>query len=281
MKIYRYWVKIRKQLNLGVNQPQETVIYGKSNLSEQDAKQNAEEQFRIIQDRINHNEYFSDANDYEVTIKEPMLEEIAPGNIITRNYYGAEILNTETLIIADIDAHDFRSRYVPGFFGRLFGKKEESQIEYESRLTENVLQSLKTEWKEKSHIRVYRTHSGFRIIFSGLDMDTGSRECSKLLNSMKSDWLYVRLCEKQRCCRARLTPKPARIKQKTLRLRFPYEQEDLEKINDWIREYNEKSKAFAVCKLIKTYGRRPTEADSPVIYYHDKKCGIESNFPLA
>ena len=98
---------------------------------------------------------------------------------------------------------------------------------------------------------------------------------------MKSDSLYVWLCKKQGCCRARLTPKPTRIKQKILRLKYPYAPEDTEKITEWIRVYQEKSGEYSVCKLITTYGPAPMPQDMEVIAYHDQKCGVGVHASLA
>ncbi len=279
MKIYHYWLK--KKVRLTDEPCLDAVVYGKSNLSEEDALKDLMETAKMIRSRILNGERFIKSEDYVAPIREELLEEISPGNIITRNYYGAEILNTETIIFADVDHKCFKRRYVPGFFGRLFGKKEESEAEYQDRVQTSVINSIKQEWIEKSHIRVYRTHSGYRVLFAGLQIQPGSRECYDLLCYMNSDILYNLLCRKQQCCRARLTPKPGRIKQRSLRLRYPFEAEQTEKINEWIQEYNQKSAQFAVCKLIATYGRNPDVEEQKIIAYHDEKCRAKERLPLA
>ena len=280
MKIFRYMVKRNGYVFANGNR-QETATYGVSNQSVEDAELNAQRNLEIIQDRINRNERFSPAEDYEATIREEFLEEIAPGNVTTRNYYGAEILNTESLIFADIDNSDFKKRYVPGFIGRLFGKKAETQEEYQARLRNSVLNAVNPEWKEKAHIRVYQTHSGFRVLFSGLNLPANSKACAGILKQMNSDPLYICLCKKQGCCRARLTPKPTRIRQRIMRLKYPYAPEDLSVISEWVQAYQERSRKYAVCKLIQTYGKDPLPADMEVVAYHDQKCKVGLDLPLA
>ena len=188
MKFYRYWVRIQAPVNF--DDDTIAVIYGKSNVSKADAVEDAENIAKAIRKRIAQNEPYQKPDDYEVPIREELLEELSPGNIITRNYYGAEILNTETVIFADIDNTCFPKRYSPGFIGRLFGKKEENKTDYQERIRKSVFDSIKPDWLRKAHIRIYKTHSGYRVLIAGLNIEPGSAECSAMLNGMNSDKLY-------------------------------------------------------------------------------------------
>ncbi len=95
-------------------------------------------------------------------------------------------------------------------------------------------------------IRVYETHSGIRLILGIQMADPGSPESRKLLRSFHADRLYVDLCARQNCYRARLTPKPYRIKMKSMRLRYPYEEKDREPIDAWVKEYTARSQGFSI-----------------------------------
>lgn len=280
MKIYRHWVRCRETFRIG-DVPKDFVIYGASNLSEADALEDARRKTAQIRERINGIPGSGIPEDYEVSIREEILNELQPGNIVTRNRYGAEVLNSETILFADADDICFRLRRRPGFFGRLFGKKEESLAEYAENILKELCDSIRPEWKEKGTIRVYRTKKGWRILLAGLQADPGSDEGNCILRRLHSDWIYTTLCEKQRCCRARLTPKPSRIGVKTLKLSYPYEKDFLPQFEAWKREYREKSGKYAVCHLVRTFGVPPSEADRKIIEYHDAVCRSETDLPLA
>jgi hypothetical protein len=63
--------------------------------------------------------------------------------------------------------------------------------------------------------RVYRTHSGFRLICSSLPMDrrdAGMKALSHCwLRFLGADPRYIRLCQERDNYRARLTAKPSRV----------------------------------------------------------------------
>jgi hypothetical protein len=278
MKIYRYWVKSEGTLQVS-GSLQKCVVFGSSNLSHEDAVSNAKEKIALIQSRINHSTR-KDEN-YEVSIREEFLEEIIPGNIVTRNRYGAEVLNSETVLFADIDLADLPKRKNPGVLMRLFGAKEESPADFQERIQNLIFGMIRQEWTENGTVRVYRTHSGFRMLFAGFNIDAGSVECTRLLKSVRSDWLYTSLCSRQRCCRARLTPKPSRIAMKGRRFKYPYEESESAENGIWLNEYTQKSQNYAVCKLLRTFGKSPSEADQKVINYHDLRCRAEEKLPLA
>ena len=280
MKIYRYWARCRATFRTG-DVSRDFVVYGASNFSEADALEDAHRKSALIRNRISGKPGSSLPADYEVSIREEILRELQPGNIVTRNRFGAEILNTETVLFADVDDICLRPRYRPGFFGKLFGKKEESPAEYAENLLEELCGSIRPEWTEKGTIRIYRTKKGYRILLAGLQIDPGSEEGSEILRRLHSDWLYTTLCERQRCCRARLTPKPARIGLKNLKLNYPYEKDFIPQYEAWKKEYLKKSGNYAVCRLLRTFGVPPSEADRKVIEYHDAVCKSDSNLPLA
>lgn len=79
MKFYRYWVRIEVPINF--DDDKKAVICGKSNISKSDALENAENTVKAIRKRIAQNEPYQKPDDYEVPIREELLEELAPGNI--------------------------------------------------------------------------------------------------------------------------------------------------------------------------------------------------------
>ena len=212
--------------------------------------------------------------EYEAPIAEEICETLDEHNIVTRNRYGARVLNTDELLFLDID-------YVPPRFGEwfagLFGKKVP---DVKTRIFRRIEELSGLPEFDGVGFRVYETCRGVRLLLSTRAKTVlRSPEMAPLFRKFGADPLYSELCVRQNCCRARLTPKPARIRMKTLlKFRFPYKEEEKEAIHAWLTEYEAKSKNYAVCRLAARYGKRFT---SPAVEFHDRVTGAESRLPLA
>lgn len=242
---------------------------GGSNHSEADALADGMRRLESVKQRIGGINT-QKGSDYEGDIREEPLNYLDSRNIITRNRYGAEVLNTTSCMFIDIDEPILRIWQI---FKRLRtrGQKKKAILKFlDSRLKKADLKGY--------GIRIYETHSGIRVILDGEAMDPRSKDTRKLLKSFNADSLYVTLCGKQNCYRARLTPKPHRIKMSTIRLRYPYEVSDLELIKTWTIEYEKKSRNYASCRLINVLGSATT---SLTVQYHDERTRAHSNLPLA
>ena len=95
MRIYRYWVKHSKQLEVTAKL-QESTIINSSNTSINEAVSDTERQLLISQKRIN-SEVIDDPG-YETNISKGIIDTIDPNNIITRNRYGALVLNSKFIL---------------------------------------------------------------------------------------------------------------------------------------------------------------------------------------
>ena len=115
--------------------------------------------------------------------------------------------------------------------------------------------------------RLYKTAVGFRLAVEGRRLEPDGPRARTLMGFFNADRLYANLCVSQKCYRARLTPKPWRMKMKR------YEGGD-----SWIEEYDRRRKDYAVCKFVCAKGRR---LDSPAIALHDEKTLCELDLPLA
>src|SRR6185436_12732063 len=100
MKIYKYWT-VEKQKILIDGAEQEVTCYGGSNVSVEDARGKAREKAQKIQRKIAGEKHIFE--DYEAEIREELLQIIDDHSAITRNRYGARVLNTENLMFMDID----------------------------------------------------------------------------------------------------------------------------------------------------------------------------------
>ena len=96
--------------------------------------------------------------------------------------------------------------------------------------------------------------------------------------SLNVDRLYMRLCGKQDCYRARLTPKPSGIGMKTPRCIYPRDEALDRSIREWVAAYDAKRSGFAACRLLETVGAFTSSAVSD---FHDQRCRANEALPQA
>jgi hypothetical protein len=262
MKIFKFW-KIEKETiqvngkNMGIT------CYGGSNQSPEDAALQAKKKAELIRLKIIGDK--APFASYEVEIREEILQEISHQAIITRNRYGAQVLNVENLMILDIDNP-------PVGFMDLF-KKTDKKAAIVKQVTDYASKSNKG-----YTYRIYETKNGIRVFVLGEAMDSNSATALKIFKELRCDPLYALLCRKQKCYRARLTPKPSRMKLKATKILYPKE-EDLAQKSDWIQRYEQMSQKFSVCNFISQIG--PSVETNPIVMLHDKMTGAFDQLPLA
>jgi hypothetical protein len=224
MKLYKYWVTEKQQILID-GMEHEITCYGGSNNSEEDARIRAKDKAEKIKRKIKGEKHLFD--EYEVEIREEILKIIDDHSAITRNRYGAQVLNAERLLILDIDKPK-------SSFGDLFKKKEAGQ---DKQKIFDMVKKLASASKYQAYgFRLYETYQGARVIVLGRDFDPRDRDTAKMMSEFHCDRLYMTLCQKQACFRARLTPKPYRMKMRRYKVQFPREENDLE-FQQWLAEY--------------------------------------------
>lgn len=273
MKIYRYWVR-EKRLLYG----REVDFKAGSDESPEKAREILEQKVSLYRRVVETGEKPArrgptGAGGYEAPICEEICETLDPRNIVTRNRYGALVLNSEELLFLDIDTvtPTFREMML-GLLGRMPPVKE--------RILARVGSLAASPEYADLGFRVYETARGVRVMLS-LDAREAllSGRFSAICRRFKADPLYEMLCIRQGCCRARLTPKPARIAMKTLvRFRYPGDEEQRRAVEAWVLEYERKSAAYAVCRLRAEYGRM---IHSSAQMYHDRMTRADRDLPLA
>lgn len=264
MKHYKFWVKERFNILIGNNAEPISLLVG-SNLSKADAYNLAVARAKEIEERILQK---TGIEDYDVAIKEHVAESIDQHNVITVCRYGAKVLNTNQYTILDFDHYpvDIFDRFKAV---RKLDKKQRIIVKFEERLQKYP--------ELGQDFRIYETTNGIRIIGKHYFAPTEPGH-AKLLRKFGVDLLYVQLSQKQKCYRARLTPKPYRIKFRTIKIGSPLDCET-ENYQLWEQEYRLKSSHFSVVKLLKTLGQ-DFAADS-VITLHDALCNAQGQQPLA
>lgn len=266
MKSFKYWATHVGILNVG-GLSEKAVFVAGSNTSEYDAKVKAVQKFDLVQNKIYAKK--NKLEDYEVEIREEQVQVIDEFAVITRNRYGAHVLNTEKLMILDVDTP-------PTSFLDLFAKKTE-QWKIDKLI--NAVDKLHKSLNEKSiSFRIYKTCKGFRVILVGKDITAEEELAHKISKALNVDKLYWLLCKKQNCYRARLTPKPSRIKHKAIRINFPDCLDKKDEILAWEKAYLEKANNFSVCKFIKEIGNNSCNS---LVSLHDNHTGAISNRMLA
>jgi hypothetical protein len=270
MKLYKYWTAEKRKILIdGVEQ--EITCYGGSNVSLEEARSRAREKVEKIQRKIAGEKNVFDR--YEAEIREEILRIIDDRSAITRNRYGAQVLNSESLMILDIDKP---KPAAGGGLGGLF-KKKDTRTPKEQIF--EMIRNLAVTPKYKDYgFRIYETYQGARVIVSGRDFDPRAAETRRLMDEFNCDPLYITLCIKQGCYRARLTPKPYRMNMKAYKVQFPREEEDSE-WQQWLTNYEWESRSFSVCKLIEQVGA--SDALNEAIRLHDEITGINFHQALA
>lgn len=252
----------------------------------------------------------------------PIREEVISKHgaaVITRNSYGALCLNTPNVLFADIDfpsgrdarlenalsllvvvatvsaAYFARSWWVTlaAFLSALFlrwllsfslhalRRKIHGSPEAQALARVDVQARLRPAWR----MNIYRTPAGLRVLVLHASFDPADPEVHAFLQAIHSDPAYMHMVRLQHCFRARLTPKPWRIKLERIpagRMVWPYRERWFELRRQWIAKYTEKSRGYAACRLLLEVGTGPLDQDAEAVrQVHDHYCQIGTNLPLA
>ncbi|CAA0199066.1 hypothetical protein [Tenacibaculum maritimum] len=260
MRIFKFWIEHSKELNLnGIKQSSK--VFGGSNISELDAIKDAERKLDSVQKIIN-GELEKNA-EYESDIIEEIIEKIDEQNIVTRNRYGALVLNSKNMMFIDIDS------YSKSILEMLFKKK----IPVKELMLQKIVKTIKQHKYADFGFRVYETSKGYRVLVTNKDFNPRSKESKRMMADFNADHLYRLLCIRQNCYRARLTPKPYRIKQKGIKVVYPNRSNEEEQVlSNWLKEYTQKSTKYATCNLVREFG---SVAMNAAIQYHDETAGVK------
>ena len=258
MKLYKYWTVEKRKITID-GAEQVINCYGGSNISVEEAQLRAREKAEKIQRKIAGEKHVFDR--YEAEIREEILQMIDDHSVITRNRYGAQVLNAENLLILDIDK--------PKATGGLF-KKKDTRPPKEQIF--DMVRNLAASAKYKDYgFRTYETYQGARVMVLGKSFDPRNIETKKMMDEFNCDPLYTTLCNKQGCFRARLTPKPYRMKMRPYKVNFPRDDVDTE-FQHWLAQYESESRNFRVCKFIDQVGA--TQSMNDVVRLHDEITGV-------
>ncbi len=221
-------------------------------------------------------------------MREPVLGEFrtpagALTAAITRNSYGCQVLNTARIMFVDVDLPEPK-RASGGFLSRLFGKKPEP-VPAGNPGEERVLTQASA-WVQQNPgwgWRIYRTKAGLRLLATHALFDPESADTQAAFDALGADPLYRRLCQIQKCFRARLTPKPWRCGARNPPGRWPWPNAKAEKqFNNWETEYRDACDGYATCELLATPGNCTVHPEiEPILHTHDQTTLADSKLKLA
>jgi hypothetical protein len=182
-------------------------------------------------------------------LREPVLREMrnAAGelaNAITRNSYGCQVLNSAVGLFVDVD---FPPDKKQGLFSSLFGKKAGPEDQT------NAVIAKAGAWAHGHsgwNWRIYRTKAGVRLLATHALFDPADPVCEQVFVAMGADPLYRRLCQTQKCFRARLTPKAWRCGMGHPPVRWPFQEGEERLFATWDAKYQAACRSKATCQLL-------------------------------
>lgn len=223
-------------------------------------------------------------------LREPILDELLIDGeqafVLTRNAYGADVLNTDRALIADVDLPELAYPSGPGLLRRLFRRsaKDDGPAPEPAPVVERL--AVLENWA-RAHwdfgVIVYRTASGLRVFVTGVGEPPPSAQSEEILAELGADPIYGELCRVHGTYRARLTPKPWRLPRMSApQGRWPYPEGRAERrFQRWLAEYEAAARDFAVCRRLATHGPAPSTLEAQIIQLHDARTGVSNPLPLA
>lgn len=274
MHIPKYWARAVAMAHRPGMKDAPLVAWRWSDFSQAEADMEARRAAQFIAQEFSWGRPLNRYSYGERPLREQALH-AAPGGMLTRNSYGAEILNTEQVMFADIDFPPPPTGLKSLFGGS--GRDQKNQADSLQRV-----QAWAASRPELS-MRVYRTAAGLRLLFTHQLYDPTGADVQDMLAGLGSDPLYARLCREQQCFRARLTPKPWRIGLTQTPPRYPQlAPKDQAALAAWLNRYQHHSQQYGVCRLLAELGRQDVEPTAAaIIALHDSKTCLDPNWPLA
>lgn len=220
-------------------------------------------------------------------LREPILEQVSsasgePLGVISRNAYGCDVLNTNSVLFCDIDFDEKQQSASPsGIFSALFGHKQEAPPPAEQQAMTKVRKwgGAHGEWG----VEAYRTKAGLRLVATHALFDPVSDSANQFFDAVGADPYFRRLCKIQKSFRARLTPKPWRCGSFVPPARWPFrDQREEQEFERWRQGYQRSAANYAVCGRLEHVGSTQIHPDvRAALKLHDERTKADSRLPMA
>ncbi|MBH9579389.1 hypothetical protein [Inhella proteolytica] len=250
---------------------------------------------------------------YNGAVGVPIREEVVSRQgeeVVTRNSYGARCLNSPHALFADIDfepRHPIRDGLVVWLVLTTLAVAMGWYLQHKvlaaglaalalllaaplTRWLRRLLSAARggpAQWTRARlldflarhpawAVRVYATPNGWRLLATHQGFDPLAPEVKAFFDSVGADPLYVRMCQNQRCFRARLSAKPWRIGMtEHLRPRpgvWPVHPSRLPLRAQWVARYEQAAAGYAACRWIETLGSGEVHPSlCAVVELHDRE----------
>jgi hypothetical protein len=135
------------------------------------------------------------------------------------------------------------------------------------------------------YLRLYRTPAGLRVLALHQMFDPGEPAVTECFRALGTDPIYAQMCLRQRCFRARVSPKPWRVGiNRHVRPCgvWPIDESRLPERQAWVSAYEQAAHGYASCQFLAALGSgavHPTAAE--VQRLHDDLCQANRALPLA
>jgi len=329
MLIPRFWSRAESETVTPDGKPVRFQVWRGSRSSEAEARALAQEAIGRMGERIRGGAGFPEKYSYgDRPLREEVIREIPgsgggddPDAAITRNSYGALVLNAARAFFIDVDVEGadrppqaqqqhaqptqqaaqsiwgiVDSLPLPGglrSFVDQFRPASGSPLpapplaappasaDPTSAAIERLRQLVAT--RPGWRVRVYRTYAGLRYLVTHAPFEPTGVETQQVLQAVGADAQYIRLCQIQKSFRARLTPKPWRIGMENPPTKFPYHDAGEERrMRDWEARYDRASAGRATCRFVEEIGDGAEHPDiAPIRALHDEQTHATSGLPLA
>ena len=287
MKIPKYWAKEEQEVKAPGRESFLLTCWGWSDRNMQSARGKASERLRTAVAKVLSGSVLERYPYGRGPLREEIIEVIKGKQsedlaVVTRNAYGALVLNSGNAMFMDVDfPPDKPMALLSKFLRKLFGRSDQSKENPEVMVLERI--ELWVQRQFDISLRIYRTAAGFRCMITSHVYDPVSDTTQEMMKSLGCDSLYIRLCKEQGSFRARLTPKPWRINIDKPPWRWPFENDRQQQESlKWQEKYSQASSAYGVCMLTKVLGGGKIHSEvSPVLELHDRMCCSRENKKLA
>jgi hypothetical protein len=297
MKIPRYWAR---RVVDGV------AAFGWSFSNGGEAEAMAQDRAREIAARLAAGTLHDRGKSYyaDRPVREPIMREFrdSAGDIsalVTRNVYGALVLNAARALFVDVDfpapaataaakAPDSAPGGCLSLLASLFPLlAPRSTPTPPTPPAVDPLQPILAKahsWTAANpgwQWRIYRTKAGVRLLATHALFSAGDPQVQQVFEALGADPLYRKLCANQQCFRARLTPKPWRCGYHAPQKRWPFASADAEaEYNNWERQYLQRCGEWGTCELLEDHGTAHPGL-APLVEFHDAATRVGSGLPLA
>lgn len=328
MLIPRFWSRAESQAVTPDGKPVDFQVWRGSRTSEAEARALAQEAVGRMADRIRSGAGFPEKYTYgDRPLREEVIRELPgsggdadPDVALTRNSYGAVVLNAARAFFIDVDVDGSEPRAqqhaqaqpapqaaqslwgivdslpLPGGLRSIVDQFRPAQgaaaaprtpsapaAQYDP--TAAAIEQLRrlVATRPGWKVRVYRTYAGLRYLVTHAPFSPTGVEAQQVLQAVGADAQYIRLCQIQKSFRARLTPKPWRIGMENPPETFPFADPGAEeRMRGWERRYDGASAGRATCRFIEEIGDGAEHPDiAPVRALHDEMTRATSGLPLA